>query len=186
MLVKDVILSVVMELGRVDLIDYLSKGVCEDIESAKRDINSLVNCYNNIENEIALDFIKLKNLEQLLTEDGKIFYSSLSKTPVEIVKVYDKNRNEQKFEIYADYLMTEKGNLTLEYAYSPVKKDLTSTSEYTLQVGMHLLVYGVCAEFSIVSGAFDQASYWDKRYKRAIGQLSIKKPTGKMNSRRWL
>ena len=57
--------------------------------------------------------------------------------------------------------------MVLDYA-------LSDTIGYTeKQVGKRILAYGLCAEFSIAEGRFNEAVTWHKRYVDALSEICL-------------
>ena len=59
--------------------------------------------------------------------------------------------------------------LIVEYAYLPPSYDVNSKiGSFETDIPKSLLIYGLCAEYCICTGAFDEAVLWHDRYVDAV------------------
>ncbi len=167
-----------------------AKHVSSAVTSSDSDTLSRVNLYvdlaNLVINELSSSYIPMKTKEKKTVSDGKIFYSSLKYDPIKILSVYDKNGNKSGFEIYPEYLTTERGESTVVYSYIPKSVGLNEEVGYDERdVSVSVLSYGVAAEFCLVQGRIDEAVTWRKRYSSGIEGFCL--PENKRIKRRgWI
>lgn len=181
--VKDVVLSTAAMLGLKERVQsYFESGD----EEGKKAVDELLDCYNTIENEIALDYLPLYCEDEVETDTGRITYGTLSRSPVRLFRVTDEAGEKVEFETFPDYFKTKKiGTLKVSYAYIPKKKTIIDQSDYKVQASDRLIAYGTAAEYCLRKGLFEEAAEWEKKYKAALTSAYEAKPSRVMRSRRW-
>lgn len=183
MTVRDIVYTAARELG---LYEEVMRYVEDISDAGENNAEMLINCFNIVENELALDYFPLYTEEQVYNGTGKILYSQLSKTPVRITKVADSEGQEIEYGLYADHIKTKKGAITVAYAYTPTKKGIRDTSDFVLQVSERLIIYGVLSQYCLAMGFCEQAAMWDTKYKESIETTYRMGKGGRMSSRRWV
>lgn len=182
MTVKEIILATAYELGIGEELNAYFSGTSNDAEAEAK---SLLKCFNLVENEVALDYLPLLAEEELESDTGVIYYSSLSREAVRVLAVRDEWGNEIPFTIFPEYLKTQPSKVLVRYTYLPKEKAFESKSDFTLNASVRLLSYGVAAEYALANGLFEEAAVWDKKYKDAIKAAYCSKPPRRIRSRRW-
>ncbi len=182
MTVKEIILAGAGELGLKDCVKAYLDGT--DTAGAG-ETERLLDCFNLVENELALDYLPLYAEEELESDSGAVYYSELSKRVVRVLRVADEGGNALAFKLFPEYLKTQGGKIKVAYTYAPNAKGIEDESDYILQASVRLFAYGIAAEYSLAVGAFEDAAVWDKKYKDAIAAAYRAKPSRKLRSRRW-
>lgn len=185
MKIKDLIAGACELINRNDICEYLTSGVCSSPESMNKEVNVLLCCFNLIENEIALDYTSLKCVENFESENGVVFYADFLKTPLEILNVYDEFANKVKFKTENEFLKCKPGKVKVEYSYSPTKKSLDGESDFDGKISERIFAYGIACEYSLVSGMYDEASVFDKKYKDALKSAITQKSGKILKARKW-
>ena len=182
MTVREVVMLAAEELGILEEVNgYFNDGN----ENGKTKAERLLTCFNLVENELALDYFTLKKTDIMMTTNGRVKFSDLTYAPVHIIDVTNAENQSYEFSLYADYLQTVSGSVKVTYSYTPNKKTIDETSDFSLEVSTRLMSYGVAAEYALMIGAFEEAALWDKKYKDAISVLYKKDKCGRMTARRW-
>lgn len=185
MKVRDVLINVRELLNLPIDVHYNITG--EAFGSAgQEEVNTLVRCFNAVENELAVDYLPLYQEDTVQTDTGAIFYTDFSRRPVRIAEVRDENGNAVKYKIFPQYLKTQKGKTVIRYSYAPEEKFLYSDSEYSLEIAQRLLEFGIATEYCLMRGMFEEASVWEKKYKQALKTAYKAYPSVILRSRRWL
>ncbi len=183
MKVQEVVMTAAMELGIADDVrSYLDAGN----EVGKKQAELLLECFNLVENELALDYLPLCAEDTVDSASGKISYLMMRYAPVRVIKVTDEWGNSTAFSIFPDYLSTQPGRVKISYTYTPEKKTMTDKSDFEMQVSVRLMAYGVAAEYALATGLFEEAAIWDKKYKEAIKATYTTQPCRRIESRRWV
>lgn len=180
MQVKEIVKCAAKNLGREDLVAAL------DADETEGEAGALVDCYNLVENEIALDYFPLKAEEEFAPEKGEIVYSRFSHAPVNVIKVQNRAGSRVDFELFSSFLRLPEGVGTVRvlYAYAPAKKTLSDSSEFSDKISERLLSFGVASEFCLSRGQYSEAAVWEKRYREALRAASSPRGT-RIRARRW-
>ena len=188
MTVKEVIALAAGCLGREDLIAALDKKESALSADEKLELDSLLRCYNFVENEVALDYFALKKEETVQITENKIYYNDLTAAPVNIRKVVC-GGSVQRFAAYPAYIYLPDGwvgTASVVYDYIPsTKTTFVATSEFSDKgVPARLLAYGVSAQYCLVSGETGRAAVWDKKFRDALRAKNLLRRTATIRSRR--
>ncbi len=184
MTVKKIMALAAELVGRRDLSDYLNNVSAENLAEQKRDAETLLQCYNLTENEIALDYLPLRRTQEFSSE-GEIAYATFEKPPVEIFSVRDESGKKQTFSVEADVIRVPVGTLTVEYSYRPAVKTAEDEAEFNAKGDGRLLALGTASEFALFSGMMQEAGLLDKRYRDALACASRERG-GRLKLRRWI
>lgn len=181
--VIEIIRSAAWYAGVLDKVDlYLE----DEEEEYKQFAHDLLRAYNNVESEIAMNYLPLVEKELFDTEDGELLFDNFSWRVIHILNVYNEQGGKQEFELRPWGVITKPGEIYVEYTYVPDEKDFYDTVSFQPFVAQPLFVFGILAEYYLVRGEFEEAAIWDKKYKDAIS-LSHQMQKGKrMPSRGWL
>ena len=185
MKVKDVIISALNILSRSDLAKSVSSDTALDAEGQET-VNTLMYCYNSVEDELARKYFPLTATDQLKSENGKFLYLYFSRTPVRIksVKVDGKD---VKYVLETVQLVTDAKKITVEYEYAPSKKNIDGVSELRDTVGQHIMAFGVVSEYFLINGEIEEAELWESKYRKSIDEVQRALPCGgTIPPRRWV
>ena len=170
-------------------------GIAEDVnnyldgdssEEGKRNADLLLEAFNHVENELALDYLPLMAEEELLTSTGSVQYAELSHPATRIFCVEDAKGRSLSYKLFPDRLQTQTGKIKVIYSYSPTPKNMDGESDYHTVVSERLFVYGMAAEYTFVEGELEASSTWDKKYKDAIAAVYKARQVKRLRSRRWV
>lgn len=181
MQVKDIVKRAAKNLGREDLVESL------EADRTAGEAGTLIDCYNLVENEIALEYLPLKAEEEFTPAEGGIVYARFSHAPVNVVKVQDRRGVRVDFELLPALLRLPEGvgPVRVLYAYAPAKKELSDASEFTEKVSERLLSYGVASEFCLMRGQYSEAAVWERKYREALRAACSSSGTLRVRARRW-
>lgn len=183
MTVKECIAAAAVELGIGDEVRDCLDGTST---VANGDVENLLQCFNLVENELALDYLPLHAEDTLETQTGTVRYAELSQPAVRILGVRDEAGAEIAYRLFPEYLKAQAGKLTVRYTYTPKAKTLSGRSDYTLYASVRLFAYGMAAEYAAASGQYEAAAVWDKKYKAAITAAYRTHKAKKIRARRWV
>lgn len=183
MTVKDCMRLAAVELG-VDAV--LEKYLNDTTDSSNRVGKVLLQCYNVVENELALDYLPLTAEDEMQTQTGVVEFSALSRSAVRILRVTDGNGVAVKYRLFPQYVKAQPGTLKIAYIYSPTEKTLEDGCECAAAVSMRMIAYGMAAEYCMNIGLYEEADAWDKKYKGAIEAAYKATPCKRISSRRWV
>ena len=182
MKVKDILLKAASQMGILDRVKgAYDNGTANDDE----EVQALLKCFHLIENEVALDYIPLRAEDTLLSPSCTAKFSELSLKPARIISVTDEWDNPLKFKIFPDFLKTNAGKIKILYSYLPTEKDVFGESDFQLLLSERALSFGVCAEYCLLSGLYEQAEIWKNKYKDALKAAMRSQKSRVLSSRRW-
>ncbi|MFW5780865.1 MAG: hypothetical protein ACOCWI_05385 [Bacillota bacterium] len=144
--------------------------ICLDTESKKR--KRLMASANMIYHELTTEYVHLKNKEDLLFEDKRLYFSAFSKKVKDILGVYVKGES-IPFKLYPLHIEADiEGIAEVRYIYHAdelgLEDDVTLPPQYTSFV----LANGVASEYFYRSGLTDEAIFYKNRYDTAVLNLS--------------
>ena len=185
MKVKDVIISALHMLGRNDIADSLSKGSALDREATET-VDTLLYCFNAVEDEVARKYLPLKCTDTVISIDGKYEYSIFLHSPVKILRVLVDGKDAE-YELFPQYIYVNSRRITIEFEYAPSKKKIGDDSDFGAEVGETLLALGAAAEYCLINGEIERAELWEAKYKKEIDGTQKKLPSGgTIPPRRWV
>lgn len=182
MTVKDIVMLAATQLGIAqDVQDVIDEKSGADTKV----VSLLVECFNIVENELALDYLPLYAEDEVTSDTGKIEFSTLSQAAVRILRVEDKWGNSLPFKLFPAYLVTQPETVKITYTYTPKKKTIAGDSDYTLFASERLFSYGIAAEYCMAMGLYEESAVWDKKYKEGIEAARNGGKNARIASRRW-
>ena len=148
------------------------------VELTEENTATLLDCYNLVENELAMDYFPLRTVDKVLIKENKIKYADLQRKARRIMGVHDCDNHELKYKLYPTYIAFPKKdngqNCFVRYCYVPQEKTIDGISEFDEGLFKDILKYGVCAEYCLLQGDFEQAGLWTEKYKKAINMYWFK------------
>lgn len=182
MTVKECVKLAAGELGIGDSVNAYVDGTSDE---GKQETETLLRCFNIVENEVALDYLPLYCEEEIAAETGVVRYAALSRSVVRVLRVTDEWGNKAPFRLFPEYLKTLPGKVRVLYTYTPKEKTLSDDSDFILQVSPRLLGYGMASEYCLAAGLFEEAAVWEKKYKDALTAAYRSGSSKTLRSRRW-
>ena len=187
MKVKDVIASALRLIGRPELIPDLSKPSSSGEDDSNEVIETLLYCFNAVEDELAHKYIPLVTREEIISPDKRYFYTTFQRHPVKIKKVKSLDGDNLKFEVFALYMATEAKEIIVEYEYAPRPKNLDGMSDYDDEVGEYLIALGIASEYCVINGEAERADGWEKKYRARLDGVQSALPVcSSIPPRRWI
>ena len=185
MQVSDVIISALNLLGRNELSKALSENAELDEEGTET-VNTLLYCYNAVEDELARKYVPLNAKEDLTSYSGKFYYKDFAHPPVKIKRVLS-GGNEIDYQLLTEYMAVNATKITVEYEFAPSKKQLDGVSDFGLEISEHLLALGMAAEYCLINGEIEAAELWESKYRSQIDFAQSRLPSCKsLPPRRWV
>lgn len=159
--------------------------VDDEIQS-NRELRLLLRCVNLVVKEVACDYIPLIHTQTLTASDGKIPYSQFEKTLLEIKRVKNQKGEDVRFFTLPEYMAVEDGVYEVSYAFIPRDKEFFDDLDFAgTKASDRVFAYGAAAEFCLISGMYDEALMWERRYKDALLVATRKTTEVVMPKRRW-
>ena len=183
MKVKDIVLTAAGLLGIAQEVRGYIDG---EGNGGKANTESLLQAFNLIEGELALDYLPLLAEEIVAVEDGSVAYKKLSKTLARIIAVRDESGKDVRFTLLPTQLRVDEKRVKVEYAYLPESKDLDGETDYESRASVGLIAYGVAAAYCAARGLYAEAEFWDKKYKACLARICGKSRGGRIRGRTWV
>ena len=175
-----------------DVLLYLEDMTGEHADSVIKTYNSLKTCVGTVYSQIASDLLPLITLEDIVCTDSRFDISALSKRVIDIVSIVE-SEGKVDFKVYPTYVLCELASdspitLSVKYTYLPDFPDIATTDleDFYGKMTPRTFAYGVAAEYSLISGMYEEANIWDKRFKESVLAVYHKKREMKIPPRRWL
>ena len=182
MSVREIIRLTALLIGDTDLANCVSLVSASSYDNVKL----AVHAYNLAEHTVALDYIPLKEEEEVEFSSAKILYTQLARRPctVQRVRIGGQTVN---FESRSEYIRLpgEAGKAEVLYTYLPEDKSLNSQSEFDDSVCAHVMVYGVASELCLGTGLYEEAAMWEKKFHEALKGRGALRASLSLRSRRW-
>lgn len=137
---------------------------CEELLDVSYTKEDLLNCFNIVENELALDYLPLYATHPC--ESKVVYYSEFQYNPVRIVGC------NCAFKVYPTHIEAKETITSIQYAYTPNKKTLYDECSYSKEF-LDCLVYGIISEYFVSQGFYEEAILWSDKYKQEIKFLRI-------------
>lgn len=151
-----------------------------------RELRLLIRCVNLVLKEVACDYIQLIHRQTMTAVEGKIDYGDFEKTLLEIKSVKNLNGEDVRYFALPDYVAVEDGVFEVSYAFVPQDKGFFDDVDFGgTKAGDRVFAYGAAAEFCLISGNYDEALMWERRYKDALTVATRKTTEVIMPRRRW-
>ena len=184
MKIREILSESALILGEDELANDIAQKT-EDLNAEhKRKTNVLLSSFNNIQNEIALNYQMPEKTVEI--NGNKIDTSKLSPLPIKIFAVYDCNGRRLDYE-YVDGIINVNGNAQkLKYGFVPSDNDIDDEFDYVEKpISKRTFTYGVAAEYCLKEGRYEESVNWESRYRLS---LEVKKDFSKKRikaGRRW-
>lgn len=150
----------------------------------------LVKCANLVIKEIVTDYIPLTETEEVEVTDGKISYEKLLHRVLEILSVKNvKNGIFTNFKMNPAECILENKDIQkaeIRYNYLPTDIEIDEQCPVSPMVSAKTLALGICAEYSLIEGMYEQSVMYSDRFKEDMRTATRKKGEIKIKPRRWL
>ncbi len=187
MKIKDIIRTAAIYLGRERIIEYLENGenTLEDANLMSQ-INNLTRCANLVINELCCNYVPMVKSETVDCADGKIYFSELSETVLEIEKVTDTFGENVEYSFSPEFLTVSLPTVIVTYKFLPPTYGLTDEIGYSERdLGRRVIAYGVAAEFLLTEHDFNESVMWHDRFTDALSRV-VKIKNSKIKGRSFI
>jgi hypothetical protein len=121
-----------------------------------------------------------------LSGQSILYYTRFPKLPIEIFRVRELDGTEVKYEKGFESLVLKKvctQHVTVLYNFVPFVHDHVDEMDFSeSSINQRLLALGMCAEYCLIKGLYDDAMAWDSKYRKALEALQKKR--GHMNTKK--
>ncbi len=184
MKVKDVIASALKLLGRADLVPSLPDASYD--EEGRELIETLLYCFNAVEDELARKYIPLVTRERLISPNNRYYYNLFNHNPIKIKRVTADGKS-VKFEVFTKFIAVQEKDIEVDYEYAPERKNLDGNSDYGDDAGEYLLALGMASEYCVINGEAEMADKWEEKYRARLDAIQRTLPVcGSIPPRSWI
>lgn len=187
MKVKSIITRALRYVGRDDLARALDADETLTSEGAEK-VETLLYCFNAVEDELARYYFPLEFSEEFTSEDGIFAIENFTHRPVKILSVKSEGKA-LKFTAQPKFIKADAEKITVRYEYSPSPRQLEGESAFENHVvGESLVAAGVASEYCLIEGSMQDSELWESRYRWEIdlAQKKFSAPHGVVPPRRWV
>lgn len=165
--------------GTIDTEDF-------DEIATRKELNNILRCANLVCAEVASEYFPLKTQQFFVTNDGKIPFDDFLHSPIDIHAV-SVNEKKCSFKIYPSEVITDTGKVLIDYTYLPENVALNGELDYSEgKLHSRTIAYGTASEYCLISGMYEEALIWDKRYKDSLINTNRTLRSFKLPKRRWI
>ena len=149
-----------------------------DLDIDGEDIDLWLKCYNFVEQELATDYFPILEVDKFFHVEDKIYFKDFSRNPYMLKGIQDFHGDSVSFRLTSEYIKLVKnydgGTFFVKYYYLPEEKSLQSHCTYGADY-IHIVKYGVAAEYCLAVGNFELAKIYNDKYKERIKLKGPKK-----------
>lgn len=186
MKVIDIIASALRLIGRAALIPFIEDPSNGEDEDASEVIETLLYCFNAVEDELARKYIPLVACEEMTSSNNRFPYSDFKNTPIKIKKV-TACKKAVPFKVLKGYMEVKANKIEVEYEYAPKCKSIFDDCNYSDEVGDYLIALGIASEYSVINGEAEMADRWEQKYRERLDALRRVLPVcADIPPRRWI
>lgn len=167
MTVKEVLGQAATLSGREDVVRGIAQGEQSSTDTGLA-INAMLRLLRVVVAELSASFIPLVT-EETLHVSERVKYKDLTKSVVEILKIYDADGYEIPFDVGYDHVKIARPCAKILYKYRPENYELEDLVGYSEKdISSAILAYGLAAEFALTEGDFDRACTMHDRYVEGV------------------
>lgn len=186
MRVRDIVASALKLIGRAELDHDLLCPSQSTEEDAEEVVDTLMYCFNAVEDELARKYIPLVASEEMSSDNNRFLYSAFKHCPIKIRRVTVNNKP-VTFDMFTKYMSVQAKKIVVEYEYAPKRKTIEDDSEYDDGVGEYLIALGIASEYSIINGEAEMADRWENKYRAQLDKVQRALPVcANIPPRRWV
>ncbi len=166
--------------------DYISS---DDYTSGNKQFLTLYNALNLVYQELASDYYPLTKTQKIDVQNNKIFFSDLGENVLDVLSIKSSfDGLSYKFRVCEDYLYVgAKGEVEIVYSYIPTKLFANDSIEnFGGRISPRTFALGVVYEYCFVSGLYEDAAMWHKRFCDSIKAGSTKRKNIIIKERGWV
>ena len=186
MKVIDIITYSLRLIGRPQLIPHIRDTSNAGDEDSDDVIETLLYCFNAVEDELARKYVPLVACEEMVSDDNRFYYSEFKHSPLKIKKVTVDGKS-VAYKLLAKFMEVEANRVKVEYEYAPTRKRVDDNSDFGEEVGEYIISLGIAAEYSVINGEAEMADRWEQKYREKLDLLRRTLPVcASIPPRRWV
>ena len=152
---------------------------------AKKELKLILDCINIVQTRVSTEYFENYYEEEIAVENNEYDIDNLSQKLFKITAI-TRNNIMQFYKMVGDKLTLDSGNYLIKYAFIPADKGFDETVEnHSGKMTILSFCYGVCSEYCLIKGLYDEAEMWQKRFDSSL-KHNFRKINGiYLKSRRW-
>ena len=153
---------------------------------SKKELKLILDCINIVQTLISTEYYENYTEEIIVVENDEYDIDNFSQKLFKI-KAITKDNEKQKYRLIGDKIKLESDSYTIKYAFIPQDVDFSGVVDsHSGKLAILAFCYGVCSEYCLIKGLFDEADMWQKKFNNSIVK-NFKKLGGIfIKSRRWI
>lgn len=159
--------------------DYVEKHL-----QTNKELQMLMRCANLVVKEVATEFVPLMHKQTITSHNGQISYAEFDKLLLDVASIKDLNGEVVTAYTFPDHIAIEDGTFVFRYAYIPTDKSFFEDID-DKKTDSKIFAYGTAAEYCLIKGDYNNALYWERRYKDALYNATSKDTAVILPKRRW-
>ncbi|MGN0818998.1 MAG: hypothetical protein ACI4M6_01185 [Christensenellaceae bacterium] len=180
MTVSSVIKQSLIMMNRSDLISELTNA------DMTKEVEKLLSCYNLVVSELCEEYLPVIHTETMQSASGRFYFTDFARTPLEIKAVFNVAGDEITYKKTPLYIQTDCNEAIVSYVYYPETAALNDESVYTgTKISQRILALGVSREYLLLSGLYEEAVNFDKRFQDSLAQVLLKNSGAIIRARSW-
>ncbi len=168
MTIKEIINDASKLINDRELIEYMSSfgsSFTNDGSEGYKTAVNMAQMTNSVINDIAVNFVAFIKSESVSNPQEKVYYSALTQTPSEILRVFNKTGEELSFTVYPEYVQAQDVIEQIEYAFIPSKKTYQEEIGVdTTKIPYSAIVYGMLSEYFLSICRLEEAIIWHEKF----------------------
>lgn len=185
MTVKDILKLVCEFVGEREILAKLNLESATFSDREQEKINTMVDCFNLVNQEIASDYLPYLTKEDISVENSVINFSQLEKVVINVYEVKNRFGMSLKFTNLSNCIEVKGKAKQIVYSYLPTDKILSDEVEMLNGLSARVFAYGIASEFLLVDGLSEDAEIWEERFKESLFVLSRKRGEHRLPQRSW-
>ena len=187
MTVKDILKLVCESVGEREILNKLnSTETVTYTEREQEKLDTMVNCFNLVNQEIASDYLPYLTKEEIDVNNSVLNFSTLSKQVVNVYEIKNRLGMNLKFKLFPNYVEIFGKAKTIVYSYLPEELSLNDSFEFFNGLSPRVFAYGVASEFLLIDGMSEDAEIWEDRFKDSLFVLSRRRGEHVLPKRSWI
>ncbi|MCL2621842.1 MAG: hypothetical protein FWD32_02305 [Firmicutes bacterium] len=146
-------------------------------------ISLLKRCLNIVISDIATNYYDCRDVKTFNVTNNQIEYSQFERRIFRVVKIYV-NGVICDYSLFAGFIRVPNGVVAVEYTYIP-EIDQALNTVYLPAINQEGVIYGVMAEYAIVSGMFNEAKVWNERFNSFLFSAKLNNKNIVLPTRQW-
>lgn len=136
-------------------------------KAADDKVKLLERCVNIMLTEIAQEYLPLEDECEVVAKDGRFSFEEVPRRVMKIMSVKNKDGREVRFRQRPfSCVVNEDGRLHVTYRYLPAVVGTGDDCEADPAVSEKTLALGVCAEYCMISGMYEQSEGFAERFRQ--------------------